>query len=225
MSQSSLQTSVPEPQFTWRLISAGTYWIGCDRYTERTAGRAPVVKDRLAIHTYRAVTISAFWLADFPVTNAQYEQFCPEHRRAHETPDDEHPVVDVAYHEAKLYCSSIGARLPSEIEWEIAARGSENLPCSNSPKIDRQQNNFYPSAGPNKRGDFPANDFGLYDMCGNIYEYTSTEERIADGRYVVVGKGGSWGTCKYGSMCAYFNYFDPGMRSNRCGFRVCRDAS
>ncbi len=86
------------------------------------------------------VYLSAYWIYMFPVTVAQYRRFCestrckmPKHR-----PDwgwiDNHPIVNVTWHEAQAYCHWAGGELPTEAQWEKAARGTDgrNFPWGDS---------------------------------------------------------------------------------------------
>ncbi|NDC38820.1 MAG: hypothetical protein EBZ48_12345, partial [Proteobacteria bacterium] len=121
--------------------------------------------------------INAFEISSFPVTNREFERYFPNHVRALNTPDDDHPVVEVTYFEALEFCRRANMRLPSAVEWEVAARGESNLACANSIEPSHDLQNFFPSAGPNKKGAYPPNDRGLFDMTGNVLELTSTSRR------------------------------------------------
>ena len=102
---------------------------------------------------------------------------------------DRHPVVQVAYEDAEAYAAWVGKQLPTEAEWEFAARGGleratftwgdEHMP-DGKPMANTWQGAFpwqnlkedgYEGTSP--VGSFPPNGYGLYDMCGNVWEWTS----------------------------------------------------
>jgi formylglycine-generating enzyme len=102
----------------------------------------------------------------------------------------DHPVVQVAYPDAAAYARWAGRRLPTEAEWEYAARGgsSSNYTWGDDPKPDgRLMANTWQGkfpyrndgalgwAGTSPVGVFPPNGFGLVDMIGNVWEWTATE--------------------------------------------------
>jgi formylglycine-generating enzyme required for sulfatase activity len=142
------------------------------------------------------VTLSEFYMSRFPVTNAEYEQFDPTHRQKRmEGAGDDHPVVYVSSLEAIKYCQWLcekhwkNYRLPTEAEWEFAARGidARKYPWGNHDRRggfanfadastafawrDSQVNDGYPETSP--VGAFPggASFFGLEDMAGNVWEW------------------------------------------------------
>ena len=142
------------------------------------------------------VTLSEFYMARYPVTNAEYEQFEPSHRQKRiKGAGDDHPVVYVTSLDAVKYCQWLSDkdgknyRLPTEAEWEFAARGIDGrkYPWGNHdrrggfanfadasttfPWRDPQVNDGYPETSP--VGAFPggASFFGLEDMAGNVWEW------------------------------------------------------
>jgi formylglycine-generating enzyme required for sulfatase activity len=174
------------------------------------------------------VTLDEFYMSRHPVTNAQYEQFDPSHRQKRmKGAGDDHPVVYVSSLEAVRYCQWLGQkdgknyRLPTEAEWEYAARGTDGrtYPWGNHdrrrgfanfadasttfPWRDPEVDDGYPETSP--VGAFPrgVSFFGIEDMAGNVWEWCldfyqplpGTPKRnprgVASGSKRVY-RGGSW---------------------------------
>jgi formylglycine-generating enzyme required for sulfatase activity len=142
------------------------------------------------------ITLSAFFMSRFPVTNAEYEQFDPSHsrKRAPGT-GDTHPVVYVSSLEAIKFCQWLSTRerkkyrLATEAEWEYAARGTDGrkYPWGNHDRrgdlanfadrntvfawSDHEISDGYPESSP--VGAFPmgASPFRIEDMAGNVWEW------------------------------------------------------
>jgi formylglycine-generating enzyme required for sulfatase activity len=141
--------------------------------------------------------LDAFWIDRTEVSNAQYRRcvdagacqaplecsLLPEsHSDPNPTYDDaskrDHPVVCVTWHHAKAYCSWVGARLPTEGEWEKAARGPDGrkYPWGNRAP-DCARANFSECIGSTAPvGSYPrgASAYGVLDMVGNVLEWVST---------------------------------------------------
>ena len=178
--------------------------------------------------------LPAFWIDRTPVTNAQYAEFVAAtvHRRpAHwngPTPPGQiahHPVVNVSWHDAVAYAEWRGVRLPTEEEWEKAARGTDGrtYPWGNeqpTPKLCNFGNNekgTTPVGKYSPQGDSP---YGCVDMAGNVWEWTQSGYD-ATGKVV---RGGSWSIVAYGVRSAFRNWDDPVTADDLVGFRCARSS-
>ncbi len=153
------------------------------------------------------VPIASFEMSRWPVTNYQYQQFLidmrhtpPSHWVHHRGkgpvwPLDEgpnHPVVGVSFNDAQAYCRWRGGRLPEADEWEVAARGQSGhlFPWGNGFDLNRCNVRESRKGGPvsvftYRKG---ATDLGIWDMMGNVYEWTATPSNDTD----QIIMGGSW---------------------------------
>jgi formylglycine-generating enzyme required for sulfatase activity len=173
---------------TWRFIPAGTFWMGAAKDEEYAT------EDERPLHQ---VTLSAFRMNVYAVTNAQYELFDRGHERRRgrfltdagvkpeELEDHRRPVVDVSWYDAWCFAKWTGNHLPTEAQWEYACRGGapsyQTFHFGNS--LSSTQANFdgnYPYGGAKKGpdlerttkvGSYKPNAFGLYDMHGNVWEW------------------------------------------------------
>jgi formylglycine-generating enzyme required for sulfatase activity len=203
-----------------------------------------------------AVTLDAFWIDRTEVTNAQYRQ-CVEAGDCDEpgcwdmsdlnAPDQ--PVVCVNWYDAKAYCEWAGARLPTEAEWEYAARGPQGFVYPWGDRFDGERLNFCDAncTYSHKDTDYddghektaPVGSFetgaswcGAQDMAGNVREWTSSlyqdyPYQAGDGREdpassgARVQRGGSWGGAAYIARSAARPRHYPLGRDVNWGFRCC----
>jgi formylglycine-generating enzyme required for sulfatase activity len=138
------------------------------------------------------VGLAAFCIDRHEVTNAAYERHDPGHRAARDPVADRDlcPVVRVSWDEAAAYCAALGKRLPTEAEWERAARGGldgRRYPWGDEPVSGGRANYCDASCEHDWRdgdssdghrhaapvGTYPANGFGLADMAGNVWEWVA----------------------------------------------------
>jgi len=135
-----------------------------------------------------------FYMSETEVTFEQYDTFC--NAIGKDKPFDKGwgresmPVMNVNWSDAAAYCKWAGVRLPSEVEWEYAAKGGKNFDYAGSDSIDEVSWYKGNSGGTTHlvKGKKP-NGYGLYDMSGNVCEWTSTGNRDAR-----VLRGGCWMT-------------------------------
>lgn len=149
-----------------------------------------------------------------------------------------HPVVGVTWHGAVAYAKWIGKRLPTEAEWEIAARGGlENFLFPTGEMIEKSQANFF-SSDTTPVMSYEPNGYGLYDMAGNVYEWcqdwygynyyeTSVQEPHnpkgpVQGVYRVL-RGGCWKSLKEDLRCSHRHRNNPNAVNGTYGFRCASD--
>jgi sulfatase modifying factor 1 len=152
------------------LIPGGSFLMGTDGPDARP--------DEKPVHR---VTIASFRMDRYEVTVGQFRNFCSATGRDFpEQPGwsrDDHPVVNVTWDDANAYCEWLGRRLPTEAEWEYAARGGvEGRVYPWGDAFDCRMCNArgsecdgYEHTAP--AGRFPPNGYGLYDVAGNVWEW------------------------------------------------------
>jgi formylglycine-generating enzyme required for sulfatase activity len=147
------------------------------------------------------------------------------------------PVVNVTWHEARRFLDRLNEgkpwrlRLPSEVEWEYACRAGTTTPYSTGQFLSTSQANYngeFPlpgqPAGENRRnltrvGSFAANAWGLFDMHGNVWEWTN--DAYDEARKVI--RGGSWRFNADSARCALRYTHRPEDRGDSLGLRLVRD--
>ncbi len=186
----------------------------------------------------------AFLIDKYEVTNQDYKKFmdavghvAPEDWEGGKIPSgkEKHPVVFVSWHDAGAYCKWAGKRLPTEAEWEKAARGTDGRLFPWGNKMGRKQANTRKSRKNTTVavGSYPkgASPYGALDMAGNVWEWTtsfykpyagSTVENgfFGEERYVV--RGGSWDDEVYDSLTLSRAKFTPVTTFEHVGFRCVK---
>ena len=195
----------------------------------------------------RKTVVDSFYLDKHEVTNLQYAKYleatggdAPYYWPDGKPPigKQDYPVVNVSWHEASAYCRWSGKRLPSEAEWEYAARGRHaalKYPWGKEEPSKEKHARFDGIDGPGKVGQFPENDFGLCDMAGSVWEWCSdwygrnyyarapaqNPRGPAKGRYRTL-RGGSWADEAKFLTCSYRSFARLGERSPTIGFRCAK---
>ena len=232
---------------TMMYVPAGEFTMGNDKYSEEP------------VHT---VNLDAYWIDQTEVTNAMYAKcisagVCkgPTQKTSYRRDSyysnsqyDDYPVIYVDWNMAKAYCKWAGRRLPTEAEWEKAARGTdgrtypwgEGISCDKVNDYDNT-NRKYCVGDTTKVGSYESgkSPYGLYDMAGNVEEWVSSlykpypysatdgrEDLTANGHRVL--RGGSWDVYDlYFSdvRSAFRNDFNPSGTFDDVGFRCVHGTS
>lgn len=215
---------------------ARTELIGDSKVKHPLDGREMVLVDGsifLAEPSNEPIWQSSFYVDVYPVTNAQYAQFIaatgqqpPQRWENGKYPDGvaDHPVVFVTWNDAKAYAEWAGKSLPTSHQWEKAARGTRGAvyPWGDQPtpaKCNVRENGVG-STTPVDCYQTGISPYGAYDMCGNAWEWCSTETR--HGRHEL--KGGAWTTPFDRCTPSSFNDAANTMCDDDTGFRCAVSA-
>jgi formylglycine-generating enzyme required for sulfatase activity len=209
----------PKDGLRYRWIPPGKFTSGC------SPGDHDCYADEFP---NRKITLTrGFWLAETEVTQAAYERITGDNPSVFEGPDL--PVEMVTWNEADAYCREIGGRLPTEAEWEYAARAGTTGPrYGNLDDIAWYWKNSKFSTHP--VGQKKPNAFGLYDMLGNVVEWTHTwyTVQISQENINPAGpgmaefkslKGGGWWDDPDLVRASYRARIEPGDTDFNIGFR------
>jgi formylglycine-generating enzyme required for sulfatase activity len=230
-----------EPEMV--LIPAGEFLMGSDPNRDIDAQGDELPQHRLYLPDYH--------IAKTPVTSAQYWAFAQS--ASHKQPGTwkgkqppqgrkDHPVVNVSWHDTVAYCKWLAQvtgkhfRLPSEAEWEKAARGTDGriYPWGNEPPDESRCNFDFKIKETTLVGSYPqgASPYGLLDMAGNVYEWCHSLYRpylynATDGREGAGGwddervlRGGAFNSDARYVRCASRYRYSPDYRNYYAGFRL-----
>jgi formylglycine-generating enzyme required for sulfatase activity len=225
------------PTIEWISIPAGTFAMGGSETRGDSYTDAP----------RHQVTLSAFKMSKYEVTFEQYDRFCDATGRT--KPSDQNwgrgkrPVINITWDDAVAFARWVGARLPTEAEWEYACKAGTNTPFNTGNHLTTDQANYngsYPykdnPVGENRKktlpvGSFAPNAWGLYDMHGNVREYCSdwygdystsaqTNPKGPSTGNFRVARGGSWDWPAGHCRSAYRTRSNPTTPGHCVGFRL-----
>ncbi|MBI3914163.1 MAG: SUMF1/EgtB/PvdO family nonheme iron enzyme [Chloroflexi bacterium] len=222
------------------LIPAGEFLMGSNDYDNE---KPP-----------HKVSLDAFYISKYPVTNAEYKKFVdatkqslPSHWENSNIPrgKENHPVVNMNWNDAAAYARWVGARLPTEAEWEKTASWDDaekeklRYPWGNefdAKKCNTSESGIRDTTPARKyspQGDSP---YGVCDMAGNVWEWCSSlykpyPYKHDDGREnpeasdARVLRGGAWVDFRDGARCAFRRWVGPHLRGSDVGIRVAESVS
>lgn len=172
----------------------------------------------------KEISLPAYSIDKYEVTNKQFAKFNLDHKYG--KGGDNYPVTMISVIEASDHCAALDKRLPTEQEWEKAARGTDGriypwgnefdkILCITKESFDEGKISIIAPVGSCEKGNSP---YGVADMAGNVWEWTSTYEE----RYSVL-KGGSFFEGR-NSSTTYTNLLSiPNDAKDYVGFRCVKD--
>jgi serine/threonine-protein kinase len=220
------------------LVMGGTFNMGTDDPRLKTDPKFAVCEPA------HPVNVNSFYLDDKEVTNEQYSTFIrktgygppPSWKDGTYPPGESQlPVSNVSWYDATAYAKWAGKRLPTEAEWEYAARGTDGrlYPWGNDWSEQRSNSGEEHKGKPVAVGSYPkgASFFGVLDMAGNVSEWVDDEFKLYPGSSaksqevgLKVYKGGSYAASK-GDQVTFARWSDhPTVKYPDVGFRCAKDA-
>ena len=166
----------------------------------------------------KPITIAAFWIDRYEVTQKQYKQIMGENPSFFKGKN--RPVEKVTWDQANAYCFKVDKRLPTEWEWEYAARAGTSSAYYWGNAMDDAY--VWNKGNSNKQthpvGKKKPNAFGLYDMSGNVWEWTASDHEKGG----KVQRGGSWRNNAISHRSGHRILSNPIYRYHYVGFRCAR---
>ncbi|MCD8486314.1 ergothioneine biosynthesis protein EgtB [Geitlerinema calcuttense] len=217
-------------------VELDTYWI--DRYPV-TCGQYQDFMAKGGYQTRQWWSDAGWqWLQDHPVNQPLYW---------HPNLPQDRPACGISYYEAEAYANFVGKRLPTEAEWEKAARWdhqvqhSRTYPWGEEFPTNRHCNHNHAVGQTTPVNAYSGGEsaYGVCDLLGNVWEWTATwfdgyegfqsfpylgYSQVYFDRQHRVLKGGSWATRPWGMRSSFRNWYHPGVRQILAGFRCVRDS-
>ncbi len=247
--ETSAPAPTPEPAPATPATSTAIYWVSIPGGTFEMGDFIGDLRSELLCQPVHRVTVSPFEMSRDEITVAQYKVFIAE--TGHPEPPQwrvqlmhpKRPVIYVSWHDANAFAGWLDARLPTEAEWEFAARGGmqrQKYPWGSEPPAGRANlGNEWGNDGDGWRrhlqppGTFPANPYGLNDMAGNVWEWTAdrfgpyqpglaVNPAGAPAGNLRVMRGGAWNSTDSFVRNAVRGPSDPNFKGPHVGFRVTR---
>jgi len=215
------------------IISEGEFILGINA-NDKTIQFMSNTTLALNAQPAQKVYLKSFFMDKFEVTYEAFQRFKPKLK--YETVNPNEPIRGVTWYEADAYCLAQGKRLPTEIEWEKSARGSDNRLFVWGKKFRKENANFGKQVRP--VGSIPSDTsvHEIVDLNGNVSEWTanwytsyqnSTYKDSLYGKNVKIIRGGSFHKMKHGvlekfTILPYRNFAPPDERFWDTGFRCAK---
>lgn len=175
------------------------------------------------------IFVKAFFIDKYEVTVGKYKELKKNYIPPKGFENENFPAVNISYYDAEQYAKSINKRLPTEYEWIRAARGNTNNIYSFGNRFDISKDRIGVSwdEGPAEVGSYMPNLLGIYDMSGNVWEWTSTKSNDIinnKGDNYFVLKGGCWYNSVENSKIDFRRFENGNFVSYDIGFRCVKDS-
>jgi formylglycine-generating enzyme required for sulfatase activity len=187
-----------------------------------------LIPDGEVIYNNISVFVPAFYIDKYEISIADYQKFDPSYMPPSRFNHPDMPATNISYEMAEKYARSIGKRLPTEVEWIRAARGSTNYDYAFGDRfnINKSRVGLNWESGPTAVGSYDSNELGVYDMTGNVWEWVSTNyinPKQSAGRNHFILKGGSWYYSQENSKIDNIRVERFDFKSIDIGFRCVMD--
>jgi formylglycine-generating enzyme required for sulfatase activity len=241
--QIKAQTNTRVPKIEMVLVKGGTFTMGCTEDQKKSipvdngdgtlrmtvgAGDYPCERDELPVHK---VQLNDFYIGKYEVTQAQWETIMGSNPSSSLYPHPRRPVETVSWNDVQTFIQKLNSitgkkyRLPTEAEWEYAARGgnkTHNYLYSGSNDIDSVA--CYAQLGTFGVGQLKANELGIFDMTGNVFEWCDDWYGLYTSQFQSNPKGASSGKAKVTRGGEYFERNVDNLRISYRGALVPEDS-